>query len=310
MSPPHSTAALRFTARGVVAAPETLQIRVGAQFEGRVAFGAPSPSRDMTPAEVVHNVRAFRAPGPRMRAVRGLALSAIPVSWSAATLHDTTEACRAAGIERVVLHRPVSACHDAVPEGVAVATAVRVPDEAEQVAAKRPSHSLSVTIPLEARVLPLLGEVAARLAPTTRLTLLWPLPGGSEAAPPADAVVEAMERALPQLASRDWGVKGLPLCALQSLLPQVPDLPRRVWKSANRHYVDADHQGPGALLLQPDLQRLEKRDGCRFCAFDSRCEGVASPWLAAGLAGAVTPISSSPTLLASGVHFRGDGTAG
>ena len=72
-----------------------------------------------------------------------------------------------------------------------------------------------------------------------------------------------------------WGVKGLPLCTLRPL-ESVVDVRSRIWRSANRRYVDADHQHDGALLLRPDLLQLMKVDACRFCKVDHHCEGVAS----------------------------------
>ena len=81
-----------------------------------------------------------------------------------------------------------------------------------------------------------------------------------------------------------WGIKGLPACRLGALSD-------RLWRSGNRWYVDAEHQGTEALLFFPDVLRFAKGDACRFCALDGKCDGVPEPWLAAGLAGRLEPVT-------------------
>ena len=78
------------------------------------------------------------------------------------------------------------------------------------------------------------------------------------------------------------GVKGLPACRLTR--------PDRLWRSANRLYVDVDHQRDDALLFFPDVVRFTKSDRCRFCSADARCDGAPEAWVAAGLAGPFTPL--------------------
>ena len=82
---------LRFTADGVVGAPTTLQIRIGASGPGRIRVGAPAPSRCLTVDEVLDNVRAFREPGPRKAPVDSVVLSVLPDAWSFAACADLVE---------------------------------------------------------------------------------------------------------------------------------------------------------------------------------------------------------------------------
>lgn len=279
--------ALRFTTRGVVAAPDTVQIRIGGSFDGRVSVGAPTPTRDMTPGEVMDNVSRFVAPGPRAHPVRHVTLSGIPRAFPVSQVVDHAIG---AGVKRVTLH--LEPGREPGHPAVAVASAIRNPEEVSDL--PTPSHVVSVTVPLEHEVLALLPAIARRLAGVAirGVTLLWPFPGYARdrMPPPVSDVRRALGDASADLAPLDWRVKGLPRCTLQGL-----PLAGRIQPTTNRHYVDADHQGAAALLFRPDLVDLAKVDACRFCKADHRCDGVAREWLEAGLTGGLSPVEDMPT---------------
>jgi len=263
-------------------------MRLEPQFEGRVPAGAPLPTRALTDNEVLENIRWFAGPSPRARSVRSLVLSGF-TSARLARVSALVAAARDAGSDPVTLHVPV-ALVDSLPSIDAVIS-VAVRSEAEAAAVRK---AVRVTLPLDARGLASLPQVLDSLADPASVTLLWPLPGPGVAPPPAAAeVVGTIRAALPALARHQWGVKGLPPCALAPLSSDVPDLSERLRRSANRWYVDADHQGAAALTFRPDLVRTAKRDGCRFCAVEPRCEGVAEPWLLLDLAGPLRPVEVS-----------------
>jgi len=118
-----------------------------------------------------------------------------------------------------------------------------------------------------------------------RAVFTWPLPPSAEP-PSAARVAEAIAAvAVPgRLAQVPWGIKGLPACRLDGLAD-------RLWRSANRWYVDAEHQGDAALLFFPEVLRFAKSDVCRFCSLDGSCDGAPEAWLRAGLAGSLSPVA-------------------
>jgi hypothetical protein len=95
------------------------------------------------------------------------------------------------------------------------------------------------------------------------------------------ARIVAVEDALEGL---PWTIKGLPAC----VLPE--GLRGRIGRTSNRWYVDAERQRDRALLFVPDVLAFAKREACRFCDLDARCDGVAERWLLDGLVGALRPL--------------------
>lgn len=257
-------------------------------FPGRVVVGAPRASRSLTVEEILSNLDFFRAPGPRERPIQALTLSGLPSAWlEGPQLEQIVDHASARGIAQIVLHLAPEQTALPLPGGVAVATAVRTP---EDVGALR-GEALSITVPLLDEVLDVLDPLLAALAlaPAGQITLLWPFPAGELIVPPADRIVSVLSTAVGLEALR-WGIKGLPRCVLKPISARFPDLGDRVWRSLNRFYVDADHQLEQAMLFQPELVSFDKLDSCRFCALDLRCDGVASAWLGAGLVGALEPV--------------------
>lgn len=288
--------ALRFTPDGVVEAPTTLQIRVAPGGSSRLRVGAPQPSRALTTGEVLANVRHFRDPGPRSAPIERVVLSGLPEAWLAPgeRLREIADHVVAVGIPRVVWH----------VDPVQLGMLQPLPEHCDLVVTSTAPSTLppsgapfSLTVPLTDDVMSRIDAVFAALLarPPSRVTLVWPFPDGTTARPwPAARVVEALATAVPALrpAPFDWGIKGLPRCVLQPMATFV-GLEGRIWRTRNRYYVDADHQRGAALMFEPDLVRLVKSDGCRFCAVDSHCDGVAARWQAEGLVPPLTPLEST-----------------
>jgi hypothetical protein len=268
---------LAWTGSGAVEAPTSVQIRVSAGTD-RLPAGAPPPSRAMTRDELLDNVHWFavRRAGPRAAACTQLVLSGVDAvpDWAA-----VVPAARGWGVQRITVHgRPRPA---PMVDGWVVV--VRQPSDAVARA--------SWAIPLEEEVLPRLPALveAARALRPPGVTFTWPFPShGVPPPPPAPVVVDAARWAIE--ASRAAGlavvVKGLPPCTLAS----IADGGALAWRTRNRWVVDADHQREQALLFFPDILRFARPDSCRVCAWATRCDGVAAPWLDAGLAGPLTPI--------------------
>jgi len=284
--------ALRFTVDGVFGAPTTLQLRVAVGRPGRIRVGAPPPSRALTVAEVVANVRHFRDPGPRAAPIERVVLSGLPDDWLPQLAADVIQPVRGLGVEGVVLHLDEAQAR-ALPGPVGGEIAVT---------SRHPAHLGGLPIDV-ALVLPLDNDVLKRLASVMaevdalqprRVTFVWPFPDGTSARPAAaSSVGQTLAAGLAgwRDAPFPWGIKGLPRCALDPL-EGVVSLDHRIWRTRNRYYVDADHQRTDALMFEPDLVRLVKSDRCRFCAVDDRCDGVASRWLAEGLVEALTPLEA------------------
>jgi hypothetical protein len=232
----------------------------------------------MTREELLDNVHWFavRRVGPRAAACTQLVLSGVDAleDWTA-----VLPAARGWGVQRIIVHgRPRPGL--AVDSWVAV---VRHP--ADGVA------GASWAIPLDAEVLPRLAALAdaARALRPPGVTFTWPFPShGVPPPPPAPVVVEAARSAIEGLRAAGLSVvvKGLPPCTLRS----VGEGAALAWRTRNRWVVDADHQRERALLFFPDVLRFARPDGCRVCAWATRCDGVAAPWLDAGLAGPLQPI--------------------
>lgn len=280
---------LAWTGAGAVERPRTLQIRLQRSYPGRVRAGAPVPVRSMTGAEVEANLRWFATPGPRGLPIRGVVFSGV----GAATRPDLPELCaiaRAVGVERITLHAGVEDLGGlaagglpvdllVVPlspgeAGAALAAGARTLAEARAVGLPVAANTVlsPATLPLLAAV----GRVAVAVGATS-LTFTFPFPvDGSQAAdvPPAPRAVAALREVIPSVEAGGVrvAIKGLPPCYLG-------DLARLGGRTANRWYVDADHQTDRALLFFPDVVAFHKDEGCRFCAADAACDGFFANYL-------------------------------
>jgi hypothetical protein len=279
---------IRWTSRGAVALPDTLQVRLSPSHPGRLAVGAPTPGRTMTPAELASNLAWFTEPGPRGRPVRGLVLSGVPDEpepWVEAVV-----AARARSVTTVVVHAEGTRAARLQASGLARSVdrwvvVVRSPEDVAALGA-----GVQAIVPLEEEVLPRVEAIAVALstAAPARVVFTWPFPTGSgPLPPPVDEARAAIQRGVDALAGVEWQVKGLPACLLRSLGPPVI---ARSARSANRWYVDADNQRDRALLFHPEVLRLSKVETCRFCELDPRCDGVAEAWLRAGRVPPLAPI--------------------
>jgi hypothetical protein len=281
---------LRWTARGAVTLPETLQVRIEPVFTHRVAAGAPVPGRSLTTDEVQANVRYFANPGPRGRPVHGLVLSGIPAELG--PLAPVVREAKRGAVRRVVVHvdgaRVVEVQSSALAPLVDVLVlVVRDPDDLAGIGTPTSGPGLDLVVPLEAEVFARIEPIAeaARRSLAPRVTFTWPFPAGEQVPPPADEAIAALRRAVAVLGPVPWTLKGLPPCLADDLLD-----PRQVFRSSNRWYVDAEHQLDRALLFFPDVVRYAKREVCRFCDFDPRCDGVAEAWLRRDLVPPLRPV--------------------
>lgn len=281
---------LAWTSSGVVSRPTAVQIRVQRSYPGRIRAGAPVPTRSMSTDELLDNVRFFTVGlrGPRTTPCDTLLLSGVGVAGRA----DTTEAiglARAEGVRRVTLHvgvedlagldvgRFVGLVDQLVvpvqPGGdlVAGAQAIR--------AASARGLSVAANTALTANALPGLAAAARLLAGArpAALTFTYPFPingGDASDVPPPTRAVAALREALMILdaAGLQATIKGLPACYLGADAG-------RLRRTANRWYVDADHQKEQALLFFPDVVSFYKDEVCRFCAKDEACDGFFAAYL-------------------------------
>jgi len=295
---------ITWTEAGAVERPRMVQVRVQRSYPGRVRAGAPVPTRSMSPEEIADNLRFFTEgiAGPRTEACNRLVLSGVGVAARADTpdqlalalelglstvvLHagvedlDTLDVSRLPGVGTVVVPvqpgpggallqagaRAIRACRDA---GVRVAASTQLT-----------GHALGE--------LDTVARAVARARPDT-LTFTYPFPIGgntsSEVARPP-AVLRALTRVVPRVeaAGVTVHIKGLPACYLGGLAD-------RHGRSANRWYVDADHQHDRALLFFPGVVAFTKEDACRFCALDGRCDGFFATYLRRSGFPALTAVS-------------------
>jgi len=132
---------------------------------------------------------------------------------------------------------------------------------------------------LSTTALPQLAAIARSLARVRpdRIALTYPFPisgGASTEVARIPAVVRALGKVLPVFKAAGIGVsiKGIPACYLP--------LHRSCFrKSANRWYVDADHQLDEALMFYPDVVAFTKGEVCRFCSADGACDGFFATYL-------------------------------
>ena len=281
---------LAWTSAGAVARPTTVQIRVQRSYPGRIRAGAPVPTRSMSPEELLENVRYFTTGlrTPRTSPCETLVLSGVGV----ASRPDTPAAIaagRVEGVGRVILHvgvedlatldlRPFAAQVDLLvvpvqPGGdlVAAAQAIR--------GAAALGLPVSTNTSLTANALPGLAAAARVLAAARpqSLTFTYPFPingGDASDIPPPPRAVAALRTALQILDAAELpaAVKGLPACYLGADA-------HRLRRTANRWYVDADHQRDRALLFFPDVVAFAKDEACRFCTADGACDGFFAAYL-------------------------------
>lgn len=281
---------LSWTQAGAVARPTAVQIRVQRSYPGRIRAGAPVPTRSMSREELLENVRFFTAGmrTPRTTPCDTLLLSGVGVAARADT-GEAIQRAREEGVRRVTLHIgvedlpgldvrryagqvdqlvvPVQPGGDLVAGAQAIQAAVAI------------GLPVAANTALTANALPGLPAAARLLASArpTMLTFTYPFPinGGdtSDIPPPARAVA-ALREALMILdaAGLPASIKGLPACYLGNDAA-------RLRRTANRWYVDADHQRDRALLFFPDVVSFYKDEACRFCRLDTACDGFFAAYL-------------------------------
>lgn len=285
---------LTFTSAGAVPRPATVQIRVQRAYPGRIRAGAPVPTRSMSPAEIEANLRFFTEGqrGPRTRPCSALVLSGVGVATRDQTPRLLALA-RELGLQRIVLHCGTEDLEALAPERFASAVDTLVlpvqpgPSGGSLAGSRAMWRAREVGLPvatntvLSAAAVPFLEPAARAIAaaapPGHRHTFTYPFPiagnSGSQV-PGVQASVRALQRAVPVLerAEVSVAVKGLPACYLG-------DLARLHGPSANRWYVDADHQQGHAVLFFPEVVRFHKAEVCRFCVRDRACDGFFATYL-------------------------------
>jgi hypothetical protein len=280
---------ITWTAAGAIERPRTLQVRLQRSYPGRIRAGAPVPTRSMPTDEVLRNLAWFTTAGPRGLPCTALVLSGV----GAAARPDLAELCadaRERGMTRVTLHAGAEDLEDLVPGRLQVDTLVLPVQPGESgatlaaaaralLAARAAGLAVAANVPLTAASLPLLPAITRAIvaggAANASFTFPFPVDGAhANDAPPAPRAVAALREVVPALeqAGVRVAVKGLPPCYLG-------DLARLTGRTANRWYVDADHQAEKALLFFPDVVAFHKGEACRFCAADSRCDGFFANYL-------------------------------
>ena len=140
-----------------------------------------------------------------------------------------------------------------------------------------------LTVAAVERLAPLSEQIAG-LAPSS-VVFSYPFPGQDLAdLPPPSSLVSALTPVVDRLVKNGLSVRlsGLPGCYLGPLAAHIG-------RSGNRWYVDAEHQGPNALLFYPGVLRFWKEESCRFCRLDQVCDGFFREYLSQGFP-ALTPV--------------------
>lgn len=294
---------LTWTNAGAVERPTRVQIRVQRAYPGRVRAGAPVPTRSMSPSEIRENLRFFTEglSGPRSKPCRVLVLSGVGV----AARSDTPELlglARGLGLEHVTLHAGVEDLDGLdVARFAGLTDTVVVPVQpgpggAVRLGAQalRRCREAGVDVVANAvlsqnalsALLPAARAIAAAQPRSATFTYPFPISGDrASAAPPVPAVVAALGPAVRELerCGVRVGIKGLPACYLG-------EMSRLCARSANRWYVDADHQKEDAILFFPGVVRFHKEDACRFCRADGACDGFFASYLRRPTSPPLSPI--------------------
>lgn len=264
---------IRFTSRGAVATPLTLQIRVGVD-PGALRAGAPVPSRALTPLEILQNIEHFTTGlhTPRTQPCTRLVLSGVT---GHPPMNEAMAFARSHGVQKIVIHGLADPSTLEASDSVAIRWE-RVP------IAPSVDCDWTAVVPLEVGALAdpqTLMEAVHRFRPS-RVVFAWPFPG-VQPMPVEEAVVLATAL-VSQL--EDVGIEA----ALRGLPPCLSGTGEG--RTRNRYYVDAEHQEANALLFWPDVVQFLKPEACRTCSKTVVCDGVAAKWLEGGVVSEVRPI--------------------
>lgn len=268
-----------------------VQIRVQRAYPGRIRAGAPVPTRSMTQAELLANLRYFTVEmeGPRSRPCSRLVLSGVGVASRAQTPALLTQG-RTWGVRHVVLHVGREDLEGFDPTRYAgLVDAIVVPVQIKGGARGQPQAltrrcqalgiQVAANVVLSAGALPDLPQAAQAILDSgvARASFSYPFPiagNPSRHVPPVQEVMAALGPAVTHLerAGVSVSVKGLPACYLGPLA-------RLTHRSSNRWYVDADHQRENAVLFFPRVVSFTKGEACRFCSLDAQCDGFFETYL-------------------------------
>jgi len=239
--------------------------------------------------EVEANLRHFTTAGTRSAACTSLVLSGVGVAGRE-DLHALCASARSRGVQRITLHAGVEDLERIVPNalpvdvlvlplqpgesGATLAAGARALANARE-AGIAVAANASLT-PENVRSLAAIGRVAVA-GRASSITFTFPFPvDGAHASDvvPAPRAVAALREVVPAVARAGIQVtiKGLPACYLGELAAHTS-------RTANRWYVDADHQLDRALLFFPDVVAFHKDEACRFCPSNEACDGFFANYL-------------------------------
>jgi hypothetical protein len=287
---------LKWTSFGAVETPTLLQIRVQRSVVGRVRVGAPSPSRALSTEEILSNIRHFTEgmKGPRTHPVSRMVLSGAGVA-KRGDLRDIVSHAHSFGCEETTLHIGVDEVEGFTPVSCDSITTVVIPvlagdsrgwpKQLEQaVSLTERSNHAGVKVAINCTLSTLsMGAMdmlvsAIKRSPPASISLTFPFPSNQMSALPSfEGALSSLQRVVPDLEALGIrvGIKGLPPCF-------IGELSRCSWRSSNRWYVDSEHQLEDALLFFPDVVSFTKIENCRFCKFDSRCDGFFGAYISSG----------------------------
>jgi len=284
---------IAWTEAGAVERPVMLQVRVQRAYPARIRAGAPAPTRSMSREEILENLHWFTEglAGPRSRPCTRLVLSGVGVAGRADT-PELLETARSLGFTWIVLHAGVEDLDDFEPARFAgKVDAVVVPVQPGPLGAltsgarviracRERGIRVAANTQLSAAAVPALSSAAraVAVAGAHSATFTYPFPiAGNTASevPGVRAVTAALGPAVSALerAGVEVRIKGLPICYLGPLGDRVGG------RSANRWYVDADHQTSEAILFFPGVVSFTKEEACRFCSAHDRCDGFFATYL-------------------------------
>jgi len=287
---------LKWTSYGAVETPSLLQIRVQRSLAGRVRVGAPSPSRALSNDEILRNLRFFteEMKGPRTYPVNRLVLSGVGVA-KRGDLLEIVAAAKALGCDQTTLHVGVDEVEGFLPVSNAPITRVVIPvlagakkdwsGELERAVSltERCNHAgveVAINCTLSTQSIGAMDMLISSMkeAPPSTISITFPFPSNKMTALPSfEGALHTLKIAVPAMEALGIkvGIKGLPPCFLG-------ELSRCSWRSSNRWYVDSEHQLDNALLFFPDVVSFTKIENCRFCSYDSRCDGFFSAYISSG----------------------------
>lgn len=268
---------IRWTSSGVVGYPKAVQIRLTKNYPSRIAGKAPQPSRELSPSELLNNIEYFTTglKTPRTRPCNRLILSGIQ-EHQRSSIEQVIFSLVKYEMAQLVLHIPPNELkffieiENTTQSDLKYVCSIKTLNDLIKTAPLA-STETTLSIMLNTEVLSNWDTCIEQLRMSSLDTVVfhYPYPGANEK-PEYDlslliSKLELVKKAFENSPLKIF-CKGLPICYLHPL-----DFSYQ--QTQNRWYVDADHQKEEALLFLPDVIQYHKADSCRFCSFDSKCDG-------------------------------------